>query len=60
MLPTNFTNANVIFKKPEGWEDEACGDLPVFKGLDADNNPVIISKWQPSTATGIFIYRKPF
>jgi hypothetical protein len=48
MLPTNFDAANIVFTKPKGWEDEACGDLPVFKGNDSDGNPVIISKWQPS------------
>lgn len=48
MLPTNFPEANFTFTKPNGWTDEQCGDLRVFRGKDSEGVPCIISKWQPS------------
>lgn len=53
MLPVSFPEANLVFTKPEGWTDEQCSDLPVWKGqapLD-DNGTMgnsIISCWQLS------------
>jgi hypothetical protein len=53
MLPVSFPQANFVYKKPEGWTDEQCGDLSVWKGnvaLDDHGNSAhtIISCWQPS------------
>lgn len=53
MLPVSFPEQNFTYKKPEGWTDEQCMDLPVWKGniaIDDHGNlaPVIISCWQPS------------
>lgn len=53
MLPVNFPEANIIYRKPEGWTDEQCGDLAVWKGdcpIDDKGNtaPTLISCWQPS------------
>lgn len=48
MLPTDFPQANFTFTKPQGFTDEECSDLRVFKGTDPTNVPVIISAWQPS------------
>lgn len=52
MLPISFPEANIIYKKPEGWTDEQCGDLSVWKGdcpIDDKGNtaPTLISCWQP-------------
>lgn len=46
MLPTTFKESNFTFTKPKGMTDEQCMDLPVFKGIDTDGNPVIISCWK--------------
>lgn len=53
MLPISFPQANFVYQKPEGWTDEQCGDLSVWKGMVAIDEqgstaPVIISCWQPS------------
>jgi len=46
MLPITFKQANHIFTEPNGLTDEQCGNLPVFKGKDMANLPVIISCWK--------------
>jgi hypothetical protein len=52
MLPTSFKGSNFVFTKPQGWTDEQCMDLPVFKGNAKDEDgseiPVIISCWRMS------------
>ncbi len=53
MLAIDFPQRNFIYHKPEGWTDEQCSDLSVWKGeapIDDKGNtaPVIISVWQPS------------
>jgi len=53
MLPINFPEKNFVYTKPEGWTDEQCGDLDVYKGqvaIDEKGNTAhtIISCWQPS------------
>lgn len=48
MLPTTFKEVNKIMLKPLGMGDEECGDLPVYKGLDANGFPIIISCWKLS------------
>lgn len=46
MMPDiNFEEANFTFAKPANMTDEQCYALRVFKGVDTENNPVIISKW---------------
>lgn len=47
MNPTNFKEQNFVFTKPEGWTDDQCGDLPVWKGNTPDG-PIIISCWKLS------------
>lgn len=50
MLPTTFEGCNFVFTKPEGWRDEDCGDLPVYRGRalteDGGTYPCIISCWK--------------
>jgi len=48
MLPIDFKEANFTFAKPEGWTDEQCSDLRVWKGNDTEGMPLIISAWKPS------------
>lgn len=48
MLPKDFEQANIRFTKPKNMTDEQCGDLMVYKGIDPNGMPVLISKWQPS------------
>ena len=52
MLPTTFEGSNFVYTKPQGWTDEQCMDLPVFKGVSKDEDgyesPVIISCWKLS------------
>ena len=48
MLPATFPEVNFTFTKPEGWTDDQCGDLAVYKGQYNDGMPCIVSKWQPS------------
>lgn len=48
MIPTTFEHANFVYTKPKGMTDEQCFDLPVYKGIDQDKNPVIISCWKLS------------
>jgi hypothetical protein len=53
MLPVTFPQHNFVFKKPEGWTDEQCSDLSVWKGdAPIDENgttcPTIISCWKLS------------
>lgn len=45
MIPKNFPEANCVFKKPNGFTDEQCGDLPTFMGTGPDGVAVIISCW---------------
>lgn len=51
MHPTTFPEQNKVYRKPVGWTDEQCGDLPVWEGMTPiDNNgavaPAIISFWK--------------
>lgn len=53
MLPIDFPQKNLVYTKPEGWTDEQCSDLCVWKGdvkIDDHGNtaPSIISCWQLS------------
>lgn len=53
MLPIDFIEKNFVYTKPEGWTDEQCSDLPVWRGnvaIDEAGNtaPAIISCWQLS------------
>jgi hypothetical protein len=53
MLSINFPEKNLVYQKPEGWTDEQCSDLNVWKGdvaIDDEGNKAttIISCWQPS------------
>lgn len=53
MTPKAFPQQNRIYKKPEGWEDDQCGDLPTWAGEVAVDDrgtkvPAIISCWQLS------------
>lgn len=45
MKPTSFDAQNFTFTKPEGWTDDQCKDLPVFRGYTPEGLEVIISKW---------------
>lgn len=45
MRPIVFPQSNGVL---EGWTKPTVADLPVFRGSDADNLPVVISCWQPS------------
>lgn len=47
MNPVNFKEANITYGKPEGWEEDECGNLPVHKGSDG-KHPVLVSAWMPS------------
>jgi hypothetical protein len=53
MLPIDFPEKNIIYEKPNGWTDEQCSDLSVWRGevpIDDHGNtaPTVISCWQPS------------
>lgn len=53
MLPVDFPARNFVYQKPQGWTDEQCSDLPVWKGnapIDDQGNttPTIISCWKLS------------
>jgi hypothetical protein len=53
MLPASFPQQNFVYQKPEGWTDEQCMDLPVWKGqgeIDEQGatTPTIISCWKLS------------
>lgn len=48
MDPIDFEHSNVNFVKPEGWTDEQCQSLPVFKGVTEDGFPLHISCWKPT------------
>ena len=53
MLPIDFPERNFVYTKPEGWTEEQCSDLPVWKGpvqLDDQGNtaPAVISCWKLS------------
>jgi len=46
MMPAiEFKEANFTFGKPADMTDEQCYALQVFKGIDTEGMPVIISKW---------------
>jgi len=49
MNPVNFKQANITYGKPEGWEEDECGNLPVHKGTDG-KHPVLVSAWMPTFA----------
>lgn len=51
MLPHTFKGSNFTYKKPEGWTDEECMDLPVARCLFATERPgmvepTVISFWK--------------
>lgn len=53
MLSIDFKEANFTFTKPQGWTDEQCSDLRVWKGnVPIDDSgataPTIISCWRLS------------
>lgn len=48
MLPAQFPEQNFEYVKPSDMTDEQCTSLPVFKGLDPEGMPIIISKWKLS------------
>lgn len=45
MIPVDFKESNFTFGKPEGWTDEQCLPLTVWKGNCDDGTPDIISCW---------------
>lgn len=46
MMPAvDFPEANFTFSKPTDMTDEQCMPLQVWRGLDENNYPLIISKW---------------
>ncbi len=46
MMPAvDFPEANFTFSKPSDMTDEQCMPLQVWRGLDANGYPLIISKW---------------
>lgn len=47
MIPVDFKEANFTFTKPQGWTDEQCGSLQVYRE-SAGGYQIIISKWQPN------------
>lgn len=48
MNPINFEQSNRTYVKPESMTDEQCGSLPVFVGVDTEQFPFILSKWELS------------
>ena len=48
MLPTTFSEQNLVFIKPSDMTDEECSDLPMWKGKSSDGFPTIISCWKLS------------
>jgi hypothetical protein len=44
MLPTQFPEQNFEYLKPADMTDEQCYSLPVFKGYDSEDVPIVISK----------------
>lgn len=48
MKPITFPQANTTYKKPDGWTDEQCQDLPVCATTYENDQSIIISCWQPS------------
>lgn len=48
MNPINFEQSNRTYVKPESMTDEQCGSLSVFVGVDTDQFPFILSKWELS------------
>jgi hypothetical protein len=48
MNPGTFEQANKTFVKPDSMTDEECSPLETWIGNDANNFPVIISKWTPT------------
>lgn len=48
MLPVSFEGVNHTFVKPDSMSDDECGDLRVYRGIDQNGYPMILSAWQPS------------
>ena len=49
MKPIDFKGSNVTYTKPEGVEDDKCGDLPVFRTHNQDFNTLeVTSCWELS------------
>lgn len=48
MIPADFPERNFVFGKPQDMTDEECTSLPVWKGLDTNGWPTILSKWKLS------------
>lgn len=48
MKPTEFSEQNKVFTKPENMTDEQCLPLPVWHGTDQAGFPLIISCWKPT------------
>lgn len=48
MSSIDFPEANFTYSKPKDMTDEQCIPLQVWKGLDSNSFPVIISKWSLS------------
>lgn len=48
MHPSSFDEANEILGPPVGMTEDECGSLSVFRGLDVDGTPLVISCWRPT------------
>lgn len=46
MIPIEFPEKNFTFQKPPDMTDEECSSLDVWKGVDDNNTPHIISRWE--------------
>ncbi len=49
-----FPQANIVFRKPEGWDESQCSDVAAFQGQigegTLDGMEVVIVAWQPTPA----------
>ena len=42
--PTDFTEKNDVLKAPKG--EENCLDLPIFRCIDSNKVPYVVSAWK--------------
>lgn len=48
MEATGFKESNVVLDKPPGMTDDDCYSLSVFRGVNTNGIPIVISCWKLS------------
>ena len=48
MFATSFAESNAVLSRPPDMTEEECDPLSVWRGVDTNGNPLVVSCWKPT------------